>query len=290
MKIFIAGAKGMLASDLVSILERQGEVVKGELPHFDITDPESVERHIKKTKPDIVINCAAYTEVDRAEQEADLAFAVNSKGPQNLANVCNEIGGRLIHISTDFVFNGEQNVPYKEDDLPCPLCVYGKSKLKGERLVQSAIDNHIIIRTSWLYGRNRNNFVETIAQLAIKKENVRVVYDQVGTPTYTKDIAEAIKNLLSVNKNGIYHFSNEGVCSRYDFAYEIVAMLRKREVPLKLKKLAPILSKDYQTPALRPSYTVLDKEKYKCITSKSIPHWKDGLERYFKEKNGMQDH
>ena len=272
----------MLASDLIPLLEEIGEVVRGDLPAFDITDKECVSRVLRGTRPDVVINCAAYTAVDRAEEDKEKAYAVNGRGAGNLAEVCNEISSRLIHISTDFVFDGQNNRPYMEEDRTNPLSVYGSSKLEGESIIQEVMSDYVIVRTSWLYGRNGNNFVKTVSRLATEREELGILFDQVGTPTYTKDLSEGIVNLI-VAEPGIYHFSNEGVCSWYDFAYEIVTLLKESGESLKLRNLRPILTEEYPTPAKRPSYSVLNKAKYKRVTSKTIPYWRDGLLRYFKE-------
>ena len=284
MKFYVAGANGMLASDLVSMLEDRGEVIKRDLPELDITDIGSIRKSIGDALPDVVINCAAYTAVDKAEEEEDIAHAVNASGAGNLAIVCKERGIRLVHVSTDFVFDGETCRPYMEEDTTAPLSVYGKTKLEGEALIRKKMDDYLIVRTSWLYGRHGNNLVKTISRLAAERDNLGIVYDQAGTPTYTRDLAEAIIDLISVKaQSGIYHFSNEGVCSWYDFAYEIVRLMQVKGEVLKLKDLKPILSKEYPTPATRPAYSVMDKSKYKKATSKTIPHWRDGLTSYFEE-------
>ncbi len=270
-----------MACDLVPLLEEKGEVVRGDRPGFDIADIDVVRARLKDAAPDIVVNCAAYTDVDGAEKERELAFAVNGSGPGNLALLCAELKSRLVHISTDFVFDGEAGRPYGEESSPNPLSVYGRSKLEGERRVRETLDDHIIVRTSWLYGKGGGNFIETIATLAGEREELGVVYDQVGTPTSTVDLAEAIVNLIDRAGPGTYHFSNEGVCSWYDFAYEIVRNLRERGESLRLKRLRPILTEEYPTPATRPRYSVLDKAKYRSTTGMEIPHWREGVERYF---------
>ena len=286
MKFFVAGAKGMLASDLIPLLEKKGDVAKGDLPEFNITDIDCVRKRLKEVGPDIVINCAAYTAVDRAEEEEDIATAVNGTGAGNLALVCEELGVRLVHISTDFVFDGQINRPYVEEDITGPVSAYGRSKLEGERQISKALDDYIIVRTSWLYGANGNNFVKTISHLALEKDDLGIVYDQVGTPTYTKDLAEGLINLIDVKAEpGIYHFSNEGVCSWYDFACEIVKILQDRGESLELRLLRPIRTEEYPTPAVRPRYSVLDKAKYKRVVSKDIPYWRDGLIRYFNDSD-----
>ncbi|MDT8318560.1 MAG: dTDP-4-dehydrorhamnose reductase [bacterium] len=285
MKFYLAGSKGMLASDLSLMLEECGELISRDLPGMDISDIDSVRSDMRAAGPDIVINCAAYTAVDKAEEEEPACHAVNAIGPGNLAAVCKEMGIRLIHISTDFVFDGLGNRPYAEKDDAAPISVYGKTKLAGESLIRQEMDDYLIVRTSWLYGRHGNNFVKTVARLAAERDNLGIVYDQTGTPTYTKDLAQGIINLISVKAEpGIYHFSNEGVCSWYDFAYEIIRMMQLRGEPLKLKELNPILSREYPTAAARPPYSVMDKGKYKRTTNQAIPHWRDGLIRYFEEE------
>ena len=284
MKFYVAGSKGMLASDLASMLEDCGGVIKRDLPELDITDIACVREDIKAAAPDIVINCAAYTAVDRAEEEESTCYAVNAFGAGNLATVCKELGIRLVHISTDFVFDGEACRPYTEDNTTAPISVYGKTKLAGENLIRQKMDDYLIVRTSWLYGSHGNNFVKTLSRLAAERDSLGIVYDQIGTPTYTKDLAGAIINLISIKAEpGIYHFSNEGLCSWYDFAHEIIAALQAKGETLKLRELTPILSEEYPTAAARPAYSVMDKSKYKRVTSKTIPHWQDGLIRYFEE-------
>lgn len=283
MRFFVAGARGMLASDLVPVLKKKGEVVGEDQPEIDITDISCVRERLKQAMPDIVINCAAYTAVDRAEEDIETAFEVNGLGAEKLAIVCKEVGARLVHISTDFVFDGNQNIPYREEDLTNPLSVYGQSKLEGEELTRKYLDNSLIVRTSWLYGKGGNNFVKTILRLASEMEEVGMVYDQTGTPTYTKDLAEGIARLIDVGATGTYHFSNEGVCSWYDFAHEIMYIAMEEGASFRLKKLRPILTEEYPVPAKRPKYSVLNKGKYKKETSRDIAHWRDALKRYMAE-------
>ncbi len=290
MKFFVTGAGGMLAADLIPLLRQKGEVSEGDLPDFDIADSVGVAERLRKLDPDVIINCAAYTAVDRAEEERDLAFQVNAGGAENLALAAAEIKAKLVHVSTDFIFDGTKGVPYGEDDAPNPLSVYGQSKLEGERLVRQTLDDHLIVRTSWLYGKKGHNFVETIRRLASERESLGIVFDQVGTPTYTVDLAEAIVRLIEQKATGVYHFANEGVCSWYDFAYEIIGTIMARGDNLKLKTLKPILTQEYPTPAVRPNYSVLDKKKYKGITLQRIPHWTDALKRYMtQEVEGKND-
>ena len=283
MKFLVAGARGMLASDLIPLLEKKGDVKCGSRPDFDISNQDQIHKTLKAYMPDLVINCVAYTAVDKAESEKNAAFETNERGAENLARACRETGAKLVHVSTDFVFDGGGNRPYIEDDITNPIGIYGTSKLAGETSIKNTTDNYLIVRTSWLYGKKGNNFVKTILRLASEREELGIVYDQTGTPTYTKDLAEGIINLIENKASGIYHFSNEGVCSWYDFAHEIIDIAEKRGETFKLKKLKPILTKDYPVPAKRPAYSVLNKAKYKEATSREIPHWRDGLKRYLAE-------
>jgi dTDP-4-dehydrorhamnose reductase len=280
MKVFVAGSKGMLATDLLWLLEKDHEVFKGSRPRFDITDINSVKEAIVGVRPDWVINCAAYTAVDRAETEPELAFKVNGMGPGNLASVCRDAGAGLVHISTDFVFDGKKNTPYRESDATSPVNTYGKSKLEGELKVREILPGSVIIRTSWLYGLNGANFVKTIIRLALERESLDVVLAQVGCPTSTGDLASGIVNLIEAGVQGIFHFSNEGVASRYDLAYEIVDILKQKGVPLKAKTLRPIVTESQPGLAIRPNYTVLDKSKYKKAAGKEIAHWREALKRF----------
>jgi dTDP-4-dehydrorhamnose reductase len=284
VRVLVAGSKGMLATDLLGLLERDHEVFKGARPGFDITEIKSIRDAIEGVKPDWVINCAAYTTVDRAEKEGEMAFKVNGAGPGNLASVCRDSGVGLVHISTDFVFDGKKNTPYNESDATDPVNTYGRSKLEGELKVQEILPASIIIRTSWLYGAHGANFIKTIIRLALERESLDVVYDQVGCPTYTIDLASGIMNLIEAGEKGIFHFSNEGIASKYDLSFGIIEILRQRGVPLKLKTLRPIVTptvtEDRPELAPRPSYSVLDKAKYKLATGTEIPHWREALKRF----------
>ena len=282
MKLIVTGAKGMLAGDLLPLLADY-EVRAFSKEELDITDDEAIRDALERENPHIVINCAAYTNVDGAEDEEERAYSINARAPGLLAHECRRIGARLVHISTDFVFDGSKPQPYTEDDLPKPLNFYGLSKLDGEREIQKQTENFIIIRTSWLYGHGGKNFPRTILTRAKELEELKVVYDQVGTPTYTVDLAHAIVALLSA-PTGIYNFSNEGVASWYDFAYNIIGLARKEGAKLKANSIKPILSKELNLKATRPHYSVLHKAKYRRHTGKEIPHWLDGLERWLKKE------
>ena len=210
-----------------------------------------------------------------------MATKVNGTAVGQLAEVANFLDAVLVHVSTDYVFSGDKSEPYLEDDETGPMSAYGRSKLSGEQaLLGSGLHRFFIIRTSWLYGHGGKNFVETMRRLALERDELRVVADQVGTPTNTEDLAAAIMNLLSTEEHGVYHFSNEGVCSWFDFASEIVRQLRAVGADLTVKEVLPIKSEDYPLPATRPVYSVFSKEKYKRVTGASVPAWQESLKRY----------
>ena len=292
MKVLVTGAKGQLGNDLVSLLEAAGFTVaafsSGEL---DITDAPAVLEAVKKVKPGIIINPAAYTKVDLAEKEKERAYAVNANGPENLALAAIEAGCAIVHVSTDFVFDGRSPVPCAEDFETNPLSVYGASKLAGENAVAAATNEHVIVRTSWLYGVEGHNFVKTILRLASEREVLRIVYDQTGTPTWSADLASAIVNIcksIEAGKKpwGTYHYSNEGVASWYDFAVAICEEAASTGTPLKCKRIEPILTVEYPLPAARPAYSVLNKAKIKKTFDIEIPHWRSSLSKMLRELKG----
>lgn len=260
----VVGANGQLGSELKLLLKDKALFVDKD--DLDITDEKAVLDFTKKENWQAIINCAAYTAVDKAESDFDLAQKINAKGPENLAKT----GIPLIHISTDYVFDGTACKPYVETDEVNPQSVYGKTKLEGEQAVLKYANTAIIIRTAWLYSTFGNNFVKTMRRLGAERKQLSVVFDQVGTPTYARDLAQAIVDILPQVKTGmkeIYHFSNEGVCSWYDFATAVMA-----QSDLDCEVL-PIESKDYPTPAKRPNYSVLNKEKIKRDFNLKINHW-----------------
>lgn len=243
---------------------------------LDITDSNEVRKFIIKNNIDTIINCAAYTAVDKAQSEQELSDKINQQAVKNLAMLSNEFGIKLIHISTDYVFDGTNFKPYTEEDATNPQGVYGKTKLDGERdILEYNLKNSIIIRTSWVYSFYGANFVKTMLRLGKEKESLGVIFDQVGTPTYAKDLAKTILDiLLKINnkKTEIYNYSNEGVLSWYDFAKEIIRMAKLD------CKINPIETKEYPTPAKRPHYSLLNKAKIKKEFNLEIPYWKDGLD------------
>lgn len=280
-KIVVTGSYGQLGSEIkkLSTLHPGFSFVFTDYDTLDITDRKALECFFSGQTPDYVINCAAYTAVDQAEKEPEKAKLLNAAAPGYLAELCEKHNAKLIHISTDYVFNGESFIPVCEDVNPDPQGVYGKTKLDGEVNITKANPHALIIRTSWLYSSFGNNFVKTIMRICSQNDKIRVVFDQVGTPTYAHDLAGAILSIIeqtSVNKSvwkpGIYHYSNEGVCSWYDFAMEIKQMAGI------LCQIEPIESKDFPTLAKRPSYSVLNKSKIKSAFGLDIPYWKESLE------------
>lgn len=284
-KILITGSKGQLGSDLseLSTKYKEFEFFYTDANDLDITNKSDLKEFVTGLQPDYIINCAAYTAVDKAETETELANAVNYEAVKNIARICKYQKVKLIHISTDYVFDGTACVPYTEKDRVNPVSAYGKSKLKGEKavLASDALDV-MIIRTSWLYSSHGHNFVKTILKYGKERGELKVVFDQIGSPTYARDLAKAILDIIEYSeknefKKGIYHFSNEGVCSWYDFAKEIIALE-------KIKcNVTPIRTIEYPTPAVRPSYSVFDKKKIKATFNIDIPYWKDSLKDCLKK-------
>ena len=276
-KILVTGAGGQLGKEL--------EMIASSFPDFQfqfltreqlsITDPEMVDNYFHKERPDYCINCAAYTAVDKAESESSAAYEINAKGVEFLAKACRNTGCKLIHISTDYVFNGLATTPYRETDPVDPLGIYGASKRAGELLAQESNPGTIIIRTSWLYSSFGKNFVKTMMRLMKERESVSVVNDQVGSPTYCADLADAIMVIIASGKwePGIYHFSNKGQITWYEFAVAI------RELTGTVCNVIPISSSEYPTPARRPSYSVFDSSKIISTYQLGAKDWKDSLSK-----------
>lgn len=284
MKVLATGDKGMLGRDLVERLRNSGFNLMGvDIGELDITQSDNVLDCLRSFNPDLVINCAAYTAVDKAESEAELAFSVNRNGPANLSKACKEIRIPFIHISTDYVFNGNAKRPYDEDDPVSPIGAYGRSKWEGEEAVRSFLKEHIIIRTSWLYGVHGHNFVKTILRLAEEKDEIRVVDDQTGCPTWTGDLADALVSLVQKigedsNKVswGTYHYCGAGKTNWYEFAVAIVKEASRRSC-LKVSRVSPIPTSDYPTPARRPMWSVMDCSKIQDTFEIKSKKWETSL-------------
>jgi len=282
-KILVIGAGGQLGQCLKTVAERRGisEIVFPVEQEANILNQELLNSLLEKEKPKFVINCAAYTAVDKAEDEVDLSKAVNETGAANLAKACKANGATLVHISTDFVFEGNEVKLLKEEDAANPINVYGVTKLDGENAVIDILDEHFILRTSWLYSEYANNFVKTMLKLGAERDELGIIADQVGTPTYAIDLANTIFDIIqSENKSyGLYHYSNEGVTSWFDFAKAIF------DISNTAVKANPIPGSAYPTKAKRPAFSVMDKSKIKSTFNIQIPYWRDSLVECIKQLN-----
>ena len=280
MVVLVAGANGQLGQAIRSIAKKfpEMEFIFCNSAVLDITNSQNCRSVFNKYLPNYCINAAAYTAVDKAESESDKAELINVIGAKNLAEACKENNAILLHVSTDFVFDGTKNLPYNELDLPNPTGIYGKTKLEGEKAIQGIFDNYFIIRTSWVYSDFGNNFMKTMLRLASERDQISVVNDQIGTPTHALDLAEALLKIIqstdpnSLKKNfGIYNYSNEGQCSWYDFAKKIFEI---KNIKMDVK---PIPTSQFPTPAQRPKFSVLDKTKIKTIFGIFIETWENAL-------------
>lgn len=273
-KVLVTGAQGQLGQALYAITGDHEQFIYTDIEELDITDPTLIEPVFYSNDIVAVVNCAAYTGVDQAEKEQEKAFLVNRDAVKNLVKICNHYGSLLIHISTDYIFDGMQNTPYTEEHDANPQSVYARSKLAGEEIIRQTAKNAVIIRASWLYSEYGKNFVKTILDKSKENDELNVVYDQVGTPTYAGDLADFIIHVLNSEYEGvtIYNFSNEGVCSWYDFAKSIIQLSGSE------CSVEPVLTRDYPTAAKRPAYSVLDKSKVKEEHGIVIPYWRDSLE------------
>jgi dTDP-4-dehydrorhamnose reductase len=275
MKVVVTGAKGQLGTDLVHALADRGFEVYGYgREELDITNFDQVKQVIAEVHPDVVIHAAAYTKVDLAESEPDQAFLINAYGTRNIAVASEAVGAKLGYISTDYVFDGMANEPYNEFAPTNPLSVYGKSKLAGEQFVRDLHSKFFIVRTSWVYGKHGNNFVKTMLKLAQERDELMVVHDQVGCPTYTVDLANCILELIQTEKYGIYHVSNSGHCSWFEFAKAIFEETGKKV------KINPCTTKDFPRPAPRPSYSVFDHMSIRLNGFSEVRNWKEALQEF----------
>lgn len=278
MKVLVTGTKGQLGYDVVNELTGRGiEAVGVDIEEMDITDADSVNRVIAQAAPDAVIHCAAYTAVDAAEDNVELCRRVNVDGTQNIANICKKLDIPMIYISTDYVFDGEGERPWEPDDERTPLNVYGQTKYEGELAVQNTLDKYFIVRIAWVFGVNGKNFVRTMLNLAKNRDHITVVNDQFGSPTYTYDLARLLVDMVLTDKYGIYHATNEGICTWYEFACEIF-----RQAGVKVE-VEPVSAKQYQARAKRPSNSRMNKDKLEKNGFKRLPSWQDALGRYLKE-------
>lgn len=285
MNILVTGANGQLGHEMQRMAKSSNhnyiftDVADG-YEKLDITNLEDIRETVKKNDVDIIVNCAAYTNVDKAESDYDTANLINNTAAGNLAAAMKEVGGTLIHISTDYVFQGDRNTPCQEDWTTNPLGVYGKTKLAGEKAIEATGCNHIIIRTAWLYSQWGKNFVKTMQSLTASHDTLKVVFDQVGTPTFAGDLADVIAHIINsgqTDKTGIYHFSNEGVCSWYDFA-KLICKLSGNTCDIN-----PCYSEEFPSPVKRPHFSVLDKKKIKETFGIKVPYWTDSLEVCIKQ-------
>jgi dTDP-4-dehydrorhamnose reductase len=282
MKIAITGAGGQLGQDLIRVLSVSHEVVSLSRSELDVTEWDAVRSLLVRTKPDAVIHAAAYTNVDGAEHDPDGAYLVNANGSWHVAAAAADIGTKLVYVSTDYVFDGRKRTPYNENDRPHPLNVYGASKLLGERYVQKVCERHFIVRTSWLYGRTGAGFVTKVADKARRVRSLSLVCDQIGSPTYTLDLAEWIGKLVTGEKYGIYHAANSGCCSRYEFGLEIVRALGlERDV-----QVTKVSSAEFPTPAVRPAYSALDDWTARARGLPRMRDWRSALQAFFRNDYG----
>ncbi|PES17451.1 dTDP-4-dehydrorhamnose reductase [Bacillus cereus] len=275
MKVLVTGAKGQLGQDVLCLLENQPwEVFGFGREELDITNEEQVREKVLAIKPNIIIHTAAYTQVDQAESDEETAFKVNAEGTKYLAQAAEAVEAKFCYVSTDYVFDGTNNEPYKTNDETNPQTIYGKSKLAGEQYTSEYCSKYFVVRTSWVFGLHGNNFVKTMLRLADERSELEVVNDQFGSPTYTNDLARFIIELVETNKYGIYHASNSGVCSWYEFAKEI---FRQSNRSINVNAIS---TAEFQRPAQRPAYSVLEQKKIAEQGLIMLPNWKEALGRY----------
>ncbi|MCG0144445.1 dTDP-4-dehydrorhamnose reductase [Phocaeicola vulgatus] len=286
MNVLVTGANGQLGNEMRLMAQNSSyHYIFTDVEELDITDFNAILQTVKEKEIQIIVNCAAYTNVDKAENDFDIANALNNIAVGRLANVAKAQNATLIHISTDYVFNGNNHIPYTEDDITDPIGVYGKTKLAGEETIKKVGCNYIILRTAWLYSKWGNNFVKTMQKLTLEKDSLSVIFDQIGSPTYAKDLAHATSLIIErnmLNQQGIYHYSNEGVCSWFDFAKEICELSGHN------CNITPIHSQEYPSKVTRPHYSVLDKTKFKETFGIPVPYWKDSLKKCINELKEMQ--
>lgn len=278
MKVLVTGFAGQLGYDVTAeLISRNIRCIAADKADFDLTNADSVNGFVGSYRPDVIIHCAAYTAVDKAEEDSALCYKVNIDGTKNLCKAAAEMQAKFVYISTDYVFDGEKNEPYEVDDATGPQTVYGATKLEGENKVRHICPRHFIVRTAWVFGKNGNNFVKTMLRLGKERDSINVVCDQFGSPTYTKDLARLICDMIQTDKYGTYHATNEGFCSWADFAYEIM-----QQAGLSTR-IAPISSSEYPAKAKRPMNSRLSKQKLIDCGFTPLPGWEDALRRFLKE-------
>lgn len=279
MKVLVTGVKGQLGFDVCNELTKRGIENKGiDRNDCDITDEQSVHNYIKNYAPDVVVHCAAYTAVDKAEDEKEICYNVNVNGTKYIAHICKEINAKMVYISTDYVFEGTGDKAYEVNDKISPNNTYGLTKYQGEEEVRNILDKYFIIRISWVFGINGNNFINTMVKLGETRSELNVVADQIGSPTYTHDLAPLICDMIETEKYGIYHATNEGYCSWADFAEYIFSVTGQKVIVHHIK------SEEYPTKASRPKNSRLSKAGLDKAGFKRLPEWKDAVKRYIKEK------
>ena len=275
MKTIVTGSKGQLGSDIVTMLKQNGiETVGADLPEIDITDETTVEQFIDECKADAVIHCAAFTNVDLAETKKEACRKINVDGTVNIAKACEKFGLKMMYISTDYVFSGDGNEPFETDSPKKPCNIYGETKLAGENAVSEICSKYFVVRISWVFGENGKNFVKTLLRLSKEKSELNVVNDQIGSPTYTKDLAKLLCEMITTEKYGIYHATNEGFCSWAEFAEKIMELSGAKT------KIIPVSSTEYKTVAVRPENSRLSKKSLDENGFTRLPSWENALVRY----------
>lgn len=279
MKVLVTGVKGQLGYDVVRELQSRGhEAIGVDIEEMDITDETAVSRVMEETAPEAVIHCSAFTAVDRAEEEQELCYKVNVQGTENIAKMCQKLGCKMLYLSTDYIFSGEGQRPWEPEDTPSPLNSYGQSKYQGEVALRQYVDKYFIVRISWVFGINGNNFIKTMLRLGKEKGAVKVVDDQIGSPTYTFDLAKLLVDMIETEQYGAYHATNEGICSWYEFAKEIFQEANMKEVTV-----TPVSSEEFPVKAKRPKNSRMSKEKLVQNGFSLLPSWQDAVKRYIEE-------
>ena len=280
MKVLVTGVKGQLGYDVVKELEKRGHQPTGvDREEMDLMNNESIRTVIMALKPESIIHCAAYTAVDKAEEEQEICYQINSEAVKVIAECAKELDAKLVYISTDYVFDGTKDGEYVETDLPNPISVYGASKLRGEQYIQSILEKYYIARTSWVFGINGHNFIKTMRRLGTEREALTIINDQVGSPTYTADLAPLLVDMMETDKYGVYHATNEDFCSWYEFANEI---FEQSGIEVKTN---PITTDQYPTAAKRPLNSRLNKDKLKKAGFRTLQTWEQALEQYIQILN-----